>query len=78
MSSRAKVFSIIAKVLDMSLESVHEGLTPKDVEKWDSLRHMTMLMAIEEVFGFCFSDQEMVSVGSVGDIVGLVERKLTR
>ncbi len=78
MSSQTTVYSIVAKVLGLPVSDVHENLIPKNVQNWDSLRHMTILMAVEEAFDLTFSDKEMISVGSVGDLVSLVDSKSVR
>lgn len=78
MSSKTTVYSIVAKVLGLPVDEIHDNLLPKDVQKWDSLRHMTILMAVEEALDLTFSDQEMVSVGSVGDLVALANQKTKR
>ncbi len=74
---KSKVFDIVSKVLEVPVESIRDDTRPPDVETWDSMRHMVMLMAAEEQFDCVFSDREMVSIGSVGDLVALVETHLS-
>lgn len=75
---KSEIFEIVAKVLNVPKANVHEGLTPIEIETWDSVRHMTLLMATEEHFNCVFSDRDMVSVGSVGDLISLVEKRQKR
>ncbi len=75
---KAEVFEIVSKVLGVPIDTIHEDLKPSDVQNWDSVKHMTLLMAAEERFDCAFSDREMVSVGSVGDLVALVEKVQAR
>ena len=44
---------------------------------FDSLDHVELLMAVEEEFGFEISDDEAETVGSVGELVTFVERRLS-
>jgi acyl carrier protein len=69
-----RVRNLVAKVLGLGLSEVHADLAPGDVEGWDSNKHMMLLMAAEEEFGLEFSDDEMISVGSVGDLTAIVQR----
>lgn len=72
-SQRNEVIEVVANVLQVEQSSLEDQTSPVDVELWDSMRHTMMLMAVEEKFNVSFSDQEMVSVGCVGDLVRLVE-----
>ena len=47
--------------------------TAKDVEGWDSLMHVTLLINVEKAFGVKFSSSEVASLQRVGDLVELIE-----
>lgn len=59
---------------DNSIE-VTEEMTAKDVERWDSLNHLTMISAVEKEFGIKFKLKEMVGMKNVGDMLRLIETK---
>lgn len=40
----------------------------KEVETWDSMRHMELVASIEQTFGIELTMDEIVSMISVGDI----------
>jgi acyl carrier protein len=67
---------LVSDVLDLNTDSIDLNLKPGDVENWDSQKHVLLLMAAEESFGVAFSDQEMISVGSLQDLYDLIQRKL--
>jgi len=50
--------------------------TPDDVELWDSLLHIRLVVAIESEFGIRFDTVEIGEPESVGELVALIERKL--
>jgi acyl carrier protein len=51
-------------------------MTANDVDKWDSLSHLTMIARVEETFGFKFKLKEMVKMKNVGDMLVLIEEKV--
>lgn len=55
-------------------------LTPQtvadDVEEWDSLTHIQLVVAVEKAFGIRFSSKEILSWANVGDLVDGVAAKL--
>ena len=67
-----RVCEIAGDVLEapVSVES-----TPDNVENWDSVRHLNLMLAIEEEYGFQFLPEEMDEAKSVGKIARLVAAK---
>lgn len=49
--------------------------TPETVGGWDSIAHLVMLTSIEDALNLRFTDDEMTSVRSIGDVRRLVARK---
>ncbi|MBN2288014.1 MAG: acyl carrier protein [Candidatus Glassbacteria bacterium] len=62
---RARVVKIVGRVMDLPAELLDEKSSMDDVESWDSLRHMNLVMALEEEFGLSFTDEEIVEMLSV-------------
>lgn len=54
-----KLKQIMSNVLDIRVEEINDNTSPENVEKWDSLRHMNLIMAIEEDFDVEFTDEEI-------------------
>lgn len=51
-------------------------MTARDVDGWDSLAHVRLLLTIERKFHIKFSASEVGGLRSVGDLVSLVARKI--
>jgi acyl carrier protein len=43
------------------------------VPAWDSLMHVTLIIAVERSFGVRFKSSEVANLQNVGDLVDLVE-----
>lgn len=53
--------------------TVNDDTTAKDIEGWDSLRHITLLAAIEDEFDIEFSMGQTVKMKNVGEMVDYIE-----
>lgn len=49
--------------------------TADDVEGWDSLSHVNLIMAVENRFDIRFKPKEIASFKNVGDLARCVESK---
>ncbi len=53
-----------------------EDLSAKDVEEWDSLSHIRLVVAIEGDLNVSFTTGELAVLENVGQMVDLILRKL--
>lgn len=68
-----KVFGIISKVMEVPVDEINEDSSPDTLEKWDSLQHMTLILAFEEEFDVSFTDTEIVDMINVKVIMEKLE-----
>lgn len=52
-----------------------ESVTRDSEPGWDSLKHVELILMLEEHFGVQFSEEEMAALRSSGEIVGAIEKK---
>ena len=50
--------------------------TADDVEEWDSLTHVQIVVALEKAFTLKFTSREILSWDNVGDLVDSIEKKI--
>ena len=55
--------------------AINTETSAKDIEGWDSLAHITLIVAIEKKFGIKFKLAELQELSNVGDILALVKAK---
>jgi acyl carrier protein len=60
---------------DDSIE-LTRAMTADDYDGWDSMSHVTLLMAVEDHFGVTFEDWEVMNLPDVGALADLVQKKL--
>ena len=71
-----KVQGIFREVFDQPSLEIYDAMQAKDVEGWDSLTHVTLIMAIEERFGIQFSTREVMGFQNVGEMLASLRAKL--
>ena len=69
---KQQIVEIFEDVMDVEDVVLEDTTTADDVEEWDSLSHVRLLVAIERSFGISFSNAEIESLTQFGDIVRLV------
>lgn len=52
-------------------------LTAHDVDEWTSLTHIRVIVSIEDNFGIRFSAAEISNLENVGEMVRLIESKIS-
>lgn len=77
---RAAIFdqftAILADVLDLDDEpEIDDSTTARDIEEWDSLSNVRLIVAVERSFSIRFTNAEIEAMGCVGDLVNAIEAK---
>jgi acyl carrier protein len=56
--------------------TLRDETTAADVEGWDSVVHVTLILASERKFDLRFESSEIASAANVGEFVTLIQTKL--
>jgi acyl carrier protein len=70
-----KVRALAADILQVKASTLNANSSPETVDTWDSVRHLNLVLALEESFGFELSPEEMDQMKNIGQIAGMVEAK---
>lgn len=68
MELNSELQEVVAATLSMPLPDVTAELAAGDVEKWDSLGHFNLILAIEEKFKVKFETENIAELLTVGKI----------
>lgn len=72
----AALDQVFQEVFDDEGIHVKDTTTANDIEDWDSLEHINLVVAIEKRFGMKFSMGEVTGMKNVGEMVDIImERK---
>jgi acyl carrier protein len=72
-----KLKRVILKELELEEFDIGDTTTAAMVPGWDSLRHVRIIMAVEESFGIRFRTLEVIRLKNVGELQTLIDRKTT-
>ena len=72
----AKMLPVFHEVFDDYTLVIGPATSAGDVEGWDSLSHIRLMVAIESVFDVRIRASEAAKLNNVGELADLIERKL--
>ena len=55
---------VMATVLGIVADSINDDTSMDTVEAWDSIKHMNLVLAIEEEFGISIPDEDAANITS--------------
>ena len=61
---------------DESINATRQ-MTAAEVENWDSMGHIRLVLAVEEAFKIKLATPEISSFANVGDLVNLIKKKIS-
>ncbi len=77
--TKEKIYEIINEVFQDTFDDdtivVTAGTTADDIEDWDSLEHINLIVAIEEKFAIKFKMAEVTGMKNVGEMVEIIEER---
>ena len=71
----AKVNEVFHEVFDDDNIVVKEEMTAADIKGWDSLRHITLIEEIEDVFDIRFAMKEVNVMKNVGEMIDIIVQR---
>lgn len=71
-----KIKETLISILNHDNFDIHDELTAKDVDGWDSLSHMMIITNIEEQFNIRFKLRELNKMKNMGSLISLIESKI--
>jgi acyl carrier protein len=71
-----RVRIVVASVLELPEERLEPASSPDNIETWDSIQHLNMVLALEQEFGVEFTPEEIEQMLSLELIALLVQEKL--
>jgi len=67
------IAQLMAQILQVPKETIGPDSSPETIDRWDSLKHMQLIMALEDEFEIQFPDEAIPELLSVR----LIEEKLS-
>jgi len=72
---RAQILKIASDVLEVPVEQLTDESSSEDLKTWDSIQHLTMVLALEQKIGIRFEPEEIERMTSLHAIEEIVRAK---
>ena len=66
---------LVAKALNIPVESVQDSSSMENTDAWDSLAHMDVILSIEQHFAVNLEGDEIADMQSVAAIINVLKTK---
>ncbi|MCK8520583.1 acyl carrier protein [Aquimarina sp. D1M17] len=73
---KEKIAGVLTSILEHDNFEMHDELTAKDVDGWDSLSHMMIITKIEEEFSIRFKLRDLNKLKNMGSLVSVIQGKI--
>ncbi len=70
------VNAVVGDVVGIDGLDLQPAMTAADVDGWDSLAHVTIIVALEKALGIRFRIGEIATLRNVGELVGHIASRL--
>jgi acyl carrier protein len=77
MASIEKLNGIFRMVFNDDEIDIRPEMTADDVDGWDSLSHVNLILAVEKVFEIRFTQREILTFKKVGDLLDAIDNKIS-
>lgn len=67
---------VFRDVFDDEGITVTDSTTSEDIDDWDSLEHINLIVAAEKKFGMKFTMGEVTSMKNVGEMVDIISQRV--
>jgi len=68
-----RIRKVMAAVFDTPPDRITEDSSPHEIKSWDSIRHLNLVLALEEEFDIRFEEAEIPSLVNFGIIVATIK-----
>ncbi len=67
---------VFRDVFDNEDITINDNTTADDIDEWDSMEYINLIMAVEEEFSIKFTMEQVNGMKNVGEMVGLIIEKV--
>jgi len=76
MDIKTRLQEVFRDVFDDDGLEIFDEMAAKDIEEWDSLKQVQLIVAAEQEFNITFKTAEVMDLQNVGEFIVLIQSKL--
>ena len=73
-----KLKKVMADIFEVSSDQINESSSIDNTDNWDSLKHMKLIITLEESFSIKFKDEEIIEMTNYSTIKKILKRKIKK
>lgn len=70
-----EILKIMSDVFDLDLFVFSGEINQQNIENWDSLRHLNLIVELEEYFSVSFEPEDISEMSSINMILEVIQKK---
>lgn len=71
-----RVRATVAEHFEVPVDTITRDTSAEDVEGWDSVAHVELVLGLEEDYGIEFEPAELTAMNDVGALIDIIARKV--
>ncbi|WP_017494968.1 acyl carrier protein [Flavobacterium sp. WG21] len=71
---KEKIKEIMSEVFELPLNEFPEEITQANIDKWDSLGHLNLIVELEDVFDKSFEPEEIGEMTTLDKIIEFIQK----
>lgn len=77
MELQERLNRVFCEVFDNDAIRILPSMTASDIDGWDSLSHVNLILAVEARFAVRFSQKDLLTFRNVGDLLNCLRARVT-
>ena len=77
MTTMEALNAVFCEVFDDESIKIKPEMTANDIDGWDSLSHVNLIVAVETRFKIRFSQKELLTFKNIGELLRSIESKIS-
>ena len=70
------IIKIFSNTFFIDFKKIKKDTSMQDINNWDSLKHMTLVLTLEEHFKIKFNGEEIIKMDNFKSIKDLIKKKI--
>lgn len=72
---KERILKIMAEVFEMNTQDFYDSINQEHIDNWDSLRHLNLVVELEEAFEVSYEPEEIAVMTSIEKILEITSSK---
>jgi acyl carrier protein len=73
---KEQILKIMSEVFEMNTQDFPDSINQEHIDNWDSLRHLNLIVELEEVFQVSYEPEEIAEMTSFEKITEITSIKI--